>query len=551
MTTQLNENNISAINLDFNPSRVCYALGKIGYSPESAICDIVDNSVSATANKILIQLIRKENVADSRKNSLEKFIIIDNGKGMSLEGIKNAFTLGSSRDNYEENTLSKFGLGLKAAGFSQGKRIEIISFTKSDGKNKLVVDLDFIEKDNQYSATQENLNDEDLTLIERHLGTASSGTIIKIDKIHSDNHPSLKTTKSNLKKLLGVTYYYFINDGVEIYLDDELIKGIDILFTNEATKNLEKSIWSGQEVCWTLKQKSLFIDEKSEIKVDIEITQLPHPPSCELSSQGQIKAKDIREKYLIDHKNYGFYVYRNKRLISWAERFDGIITSDQDYYSFRGRIFLDSTADEALNIDVKKSRVLLSEYAYEAISDCVREPKTLSREAWRNRTQHIRSLAGETPEKISEENINKIKLPELLPNDPDDELTLKEFQERKKRQIAKKPAKEEFETGRVRFVDFIEDNTLWDVTYDADIGTIVRINRHHKFIKEINRLCEQAPYGIAAIHTIFYCLAQAEAHTITHNNDCKDEILEKVLLYFRETVSSFLNKATKDSLETL
>jgi hypothetical protein len=230
-----------------------------------------------------------------------------------------------------------------------------------------------------------------------------------------------------------------------------------------------------------------------------------------LSSQGQIKKQDIREKYLIDQKNYGFYVYRNKRLISWAERFDGIIPSgDNDYFSFRGRIFLDSTADEALNIDVKKSRVLLSEYAQEAISDCVREPKTLSREAWKNRTQHIRSLAGETPEKISEENINKIRLPE-------------------------------FETGRVRFVDFIEDNTLWDVTYDADIGTIVRINRHHKFIKEINRLCEQAPYSIAAIHTIFYCLAQAEAHTITHNNDCKDEILEKVLLYFRETVSGFLN----------
>ncbi len=46
--------------------------------------------------------------------------------------------------------------------------------------------------------------------------------------------------------------------------------------------------------------------------------------------------------------NYGFYVYRNRRLISWAEAFSNgmasIIPAQQKYFGFRGRINIDGTA---------------------------------------------------------------------------------------------------------------------------------------------------------------------------------------------------------------
>jgi len=38
-------------------------------------------------------------------------------------------------------------------------------------------------------------------------------------------------------------------------------------------------------------------------------------------------------------------VYRNRRLISWADSLDGIVGSDQDLWSFRGRILIDDSAD--------------------------------------------------------------------------------------------------------------------------------------------------------------------------------------------------------------
>jgi len=59
----------------------------------------------------------------------------------------------------------------------------------------------------------------------------------------------------------------------------------------------------------------------------IEATQLIHPPTFNLVGPGA--QATAREKYRIEAGNYGYYVYRNKRLISWAERFDGMIGYDQ------------------------------------------------------------------------------------------------------------------------------------------------------------------------------------------------------------------------------
>ena len=64
---------------------------------------------------------------------------------MDEEGLDNALTLGSSAERYSENTLSKFGMGLKTAASSLGKRLEMcISRSENDlGKvYKVVLDQD-------------------------------------------------------------------------------------------------------------------------------------------------------------------------------------------------------------------------------------------------------------------------------------------------------------------------------------------------------------------------------------------------------------------------
>ena len=131
-----------SVNLEIDAGRLLYGLSRIGYTTSSAICDIIDNSIRAKASNIHV-LVRKErdDLADSRRNNVKEYLIIDDGIGMNEDGIKDALKLGSSEAYYEENSLSKFGLGLKSAAFSQGDSLVVISSDRNFNFNKYEVSL--------------------------------------------------------------------------------------------------------------------------------------------------------------------------------------------------------------------------------------------------------------------------------------------------------------------------------------------------------------------------------------------------------------------------
>ena len=87
------------------------SIRSIGYNFNSAIADIVDNSISANAKNVQINLIP----------SIPAIAIIDDGDGMDDLELDNAMDLGSKNPNDERSAqdLGRFGLGLKSASFSQ------------------------------------------------------------------------------------------------------------------------------------------------------------------------------------------------------------------------------------------------------------------------------------------------------------------------------------------------------------------------------------------------------------------------------------------------
>ena len=97
----------------------------IGYSFETAVADLVDNSVSASARNIWI---------DAEWNKGEKYVAIsDDGVGLSREALIESMRLGSAdpTEDRESNDLGRFGLGLKTASLSQCRRFTIASKTKA------------------------------------------------------------------------------------------------------------------------------------------------------------------------------------------------------------------------------------------------------------------------------------------------------------------------------------------------------------------------------------------------------------------------------------
>ena len=131
--------------IEIDAARICDGLRKIGYTPPTAITDIIDNSVQAGAQKVLVRAIPIV-ASDSRRENVRAYEIIDNGSGMNIDQMKEALRLGATDAQYAPNSLSKYGLGLKSAAFSQGETLELISSMGDGPFRKLVVSLPEIQR---------------------------------------------------------------------------------------------------------------------------------------------------------------------------------------------------------------------------------------------------------------------------------------------------------------------------------------------------------------------------------------------------------------------
>ena len=95
----------------------------IGYSFESAISDILDNSISASAKNIWIYSTPSD----------DPFVtILDDGGGLTKDELMEAMRYGANpNEKRDETDLGRFGLGLKMASLSQCRCLTVISKTDS------------------------------------------------------------------------------------------------------------------------------------------------------------------------------------------------------------------------------------------------------------------------------------------------------------------------------------------------------------------------------------------------------------------------------------
>jgi hypothetical protein len=534
-----------------HPGRVLEALGAIGYTPESAICDIVDNSIThGHASKVWIKLEAEPGIAENRRNSASRYIIADNGSGLDAAGLSNALALGS--DPPKNGSLGKFGMGLKSAGLSQGKRITVLSKTAASGLEKRVLDIDYVTQANRYVQLAGDLTDADLMTWEELLADSSTGTIVIVDKTYKGNQPSIKATRGELHLRLGVIYYYFLHgdNPIAMHLDGEDVKPFDPLFIDEANENgdLDEKRWDGRTTRWLSHMSTVTIDAEANVTVDIEMTQLPHPPTFETD------AARIRSSYLIGAGNYGFYIYRNKRLIAWGERFTDIVPLDQDYYSFRGRILIDDSADDVLNIDVKKSRVLLSDEARSALTDYVLEPRVKSRDAWRQAGENFKRKLGVNTQDRVNERLSSSGDIEVLPSEPDSPEIEERRKERRQHQEETTPVMPEERAEvvdgakRVLLEEFLRENVVWERAYDATIGTIVRINGSHRFTRHVLDHYGEDFAMTLILNALFLCLARTESYAINNMERSPDD-LEELFAQLRHIFSEQVANVTQEILE--
>ena len=544
----------------WDAGRVLQALGRIGYSPASAILDLVDNSVSASATSIVVKVDteseeRTEGQRGRTRAVLQSLVIVDNGCGMDEAGLDNALTLGSSAQLYHTNTLSKFGMGLKSAASSLGKRLEVISRSKDDlhRVRKVVLDQDLIVEKRNYvynltEPTEEDLNELDACT------QGKSGTLIRITELFHQSLPSTSEIIRGLQDRAGVIYYYYLKgmvDGVKrlsLKIDDSDVLPVDPLFIDEIdadNSNLNEHNWDGLNPKWITQPQAIQLD--SSTWAQVEITQLPHPPSVE--RKGLMSRRDCRNHYLIEAGNYGFYIYRNWRLISWADRLD-FVPQDQDLYAFRGRLLINSDADDILNINVMKSRVQLSETAQDQLKPEAQEAVKKSRTAWKTAYRVTVESLTQGPHDIANQELNRIshlqtdedrRDESVAPLEEKKQLEVRRSKAVKAKLMNAKDLQRISETGqRVLYVNTLDNDQLWERAHDPEEGMIVRVNSSHRFCQDILNAVSDNSNLLKITDVLFYSIARGE-YDLVYKSEHDDDEIEKIMEEYRERVSRTLS----------
>lgn len=151
-----------------SPSVLMNSMRSIGYTFKTALADIIDNSISASAKNIYINV---------PINDDDLFIsILDDGNGMSRDDLFNAMKYGSERE-YRLNDLGRFGIGLKSASLSQCRVLTVIS--KNEGKlSGFQWDFDSVVSDKKWDCIELEPNDLESVPDINKLKALNMGTLV-------------------------------------------------------------------------------------------------------------------------------------------------------------------------------------------------------------------------------------------------------------------------------------------------------------------------------------------------------------------------------------
>lgn len=314
------------------------SLRDLGYSLETAVADIIDNSISASATDIQIfcDLSRKDPVV----------VINDNGCGMTESQIIAAMRHGAIDPRTERGPkdLGRFGLGLKTASFSQCRRLTVVSAVNGELAGA-EWSLAKIEENDDWFISVLELDEIAVQPFIERLGC--TGTLViwrDLDRLLEESIGQKRDEIVNEKlavveRHLALVYHRFLAGEVKgrrklsISINGHPVKAFDpFCRKNEATQMLqEEKIWIG------------------EIPIVMQPYILPH--HSRLSPTEWDYYQD-RSDFI---SNQGAYVYRNERLMAWGDWFR-LVPKGEATKLARVKIDFPNSLDELWTIDIKKSR---------------------------------------------------------------------------------------------------------------------------------------------------------------------------------------------------
>lgn len=322
------------------------SLRSVGYTVETAIADIIDNSITAKATHIGV-FFDWEN---------QQILIYDNGLGMPKDDLIQSMAIGSSdpdkiRDSYD---LGRFGMGMKTAAFSLGKSLTVV--TKYNGNiSNACWDLDYISQTDEWNLIIYDNENKDINRLSEYISSFSCGTVIcikYIDKVIGTDVTDKEKRRfykmvDNVKSHLSLVFHRFIEeDGISIKVNGNTdLPAWNPFVTNNPAVQILSPYNAGN----------------NGKEVNIQPYVLPHKTKFKFEEDFK---KAGGYKGWLQHQ--GFYVYRNRRLIVFGTWF-GLFKKETSFNLARLRLDITSDSDFDWQIDIKKSKAIPPTYAEDII----------------------------------------------------------------------------------------------------------------------------------------------------------------------------------------
>lgn len=349
------------------------SLRDLGYSLETAVADIIDNSISAQATSIGI-------ICDM---SLESPVlaILDNGTGMNEDELLAAMKHGTSGPEVERlrTDLGRFGLGLKTASFSQCRQLTVVS--ARDGQLcGAEWDLDVVkDEDDWVISVLEHSDIPNIPFVER-LG--ADGTLVlwrKIDRLFEEEQKNKRDEliNENLSVLgnhISLVFHRFLDgefqgrEKISISINGDQIESFDPFCKKSGSQ-------------WIIENEKITLNGESIL---INAYILPH--FSRLSARDEEYYKN-RSDFL---SNQGAYVYRNGRLMAWGDWFR-LMPKGESTKLARVQIDFSSALDNVWTIDIKKSSARPPHLVRERLKQILPEISDGSKRIYKKRGQKLLS----------------------------------------------------------------------------------------------------------------------------------------------------------------
>lgn len=344
------------------------SLRDIGYSAETALADIMDNSITAGARQIEIL---------SESNSVEPAVaVLDDGHGMTFQELVEAMRPGSSNplDDRDAADLGRFGLGMKSASFSQCKRLTVL--TRKNGEISAATwDLDEVSRTDKWEI---ELHD-DLSVIPWAERLGEQGTLVvwrSLDRLSGGIGHDQRKRAEHINRLLAeaerhirLVFHRFMSEDrppLIIRLNGRKLEPLDPFGTKFPKHQSDRPD--------QLELKNGFVEFQS--------FTLPHHKEIPPSDWNDLGGP---EGHL---RTQGFYVYRGRRLIiagSWL----GMARQTELTKLCRIRVDIPNTMDSDWKIDVKKASAQLPPAVRERMRLLVERLAVTSKRTYQRRGKRL------------------------------------------------------------------------------------------------------------------------------------------------------------------